>query len=146
MIESISKETFFSIESLKLSWKRYLRATQAEVKDHVGIDYFGWNFDENIKRLHEKIVENKYQPSEVFKFKVPKQNRMQRTLTLLQVEDALVYQAFANNIATDAFNELKKTGSNSFGFAINDQVALGLDIFKEENPDYYFLKNIQINI
>ena len=62
MIESISKETFFSIESLKLSWKRYLRSLQAEVKDHVGIDSFGWNFDENIKRLHEKIVENKYQP------------------------------------------------------------------------------------
>jgi len=63
MIESISKETFFSIESLKLSWKRYLRATQAEVKDHVGIDYFGWNFDENIKRLHEKIDEKDFYSS-----------------------------------------------------------------------------------
>ena len=140
MIESISKETFFSIESLKLSWERYIRIGQWEIKDHVGINSFEWKLEENIKRLHEKIIENKYQPSEAFKFKVPKSNRLQRTLTLLQVEDALVYQAFANNIATDAFNELKKTGSNSFGFAINDQVALGLDIFKEENPEYYFFK------
>ena len=54
MIESISKEAFFSIESLKLSWKRYLRVGQAEVKDHVGIDSFGWNFDDNIKRLHDQ--------------------------------------------------------------------------------------------
>jgi hypothetical protein len=140
MIESISKEAFFSVESLKLSWERYIKVGQQEIKDHVGINSFEWKLEENLKRLHEKIVENKFQPSEAFKFKVPKSNRMQRTLTLLQVEDAIVYQTFANKIATDSYDEVKKTEFNSFGFSTNDQVALGLDIFKEENPDYYFYK------
>ena len=139
MIESISKEKFFSIESLKLSWERYIRIGQREIKDHVGINSFEWKLEENIKRLHEKIIENKYVPSEAFKFKVPKSNRMQRTLTLLQVEDAIVYQTIANKIATDSYDELKKTEFNSFGFPTNDQVALGLDILKEEG--YYLGDN-----
>ena len=143
MIESISKETFFSIESLKLSWERYIRVRQWEIKDHVGINSFNWKLEENLQRLNEKIVEDKYQPSEAFKFKVPKSNGLQRTLTLLQVEDALVYQTFANNIASDAFDELKKTELNSFGCPVSDDVKLGLDIFKEENPNYYFYKGYQ---
>lgn len=140
MIKSTTKELFFSVDSLKLSWERYVRIGQAEVKDHVGIDSFQWELEENIKKLHKKIVENKYQPSEAFKFKVPKSNGMQRILSLLQVEDAVIYQTFANNIATDAYKELLKTESNSYGFPVNDQVALGLGIFNEEIPDFYFFK------
>ena len=58
----------------------------------------------------------------------------------MSIEDALVYQAIANKVASDNYKRLAENNSFVFGSVLHPEVEKGLDILNAENPDFYFFE------
>ena len=134
-------EDYFSYNCLLLAWERYIRTNQKEAKDYLGIRAFGSNLEENINRLSAKLLNNTFKPSRPPKFFRPKPNGMQRTITILLVEDALVYQAIANSIASKNYDSLTKNTAYIFGSVLNEEVKEGIALLNNNDAEFYFFKS-----
>jgi hypothetical protein len=138
-------EKYFNVKNLKLAWERVLRWTDKTAKDHFGIKSFRIDFDKNLKLLNQKLLERSYKPSRPVKFYVPKSSYMQRTKSMLLIEDAIVYQAIANIIASVAYDKLQQNDSFIFGSVLSPEVKLGPDILdqvdKDDEVNLFFFKN-----
>jgi hypothetical protein len=132
---------YFSNDCILLAWERYIRCNQKEAKDYLGIKAFGSNLEENINRLSTKLLNNTFKPSRPPKFFRPKPNGMQRTITILPVEDALVYQAVANSIASNNYESLTKNNAFIFGSVLNEEVKEGITLLNNEDAEFYFFKH-----
>jgi len=129
---------YFNQENLKLSWERVNRWQEKTVKDQFGIKTFRYNLDENLKTLSQLLLSGIYVSSKPEKFFVPKSSKMQRTKTVLCIEDALVYQAIANIIAVSAYDKVSKNNSFVFGSVLNPETKLGTEIFHSKNESNFF--------
>lgn len=138
MIEVYS--TYFSLEAIKLAYYRVQSGSDRMVKDKVGLRAFGSKLDENCFMLSNKIKDGNYKPQIAFKYYEPKPSRTQRTKTLLMVEDALIYQAIANKIAENAFDKLKEHHDFVFGSVLSPEVAKGISLLSEEQPQYFLFQ------
>ena len=133
-------EKYFNEENLKLAYYRVVCWTERLVKDRFGINAFGSDLDENCKNLAEKLRDGAYIPQKGFKYYEPKSSGTQRTKTLLFIEDALVYQAIANVIASNVYPQLSDTEDFVYGSVLMPDVAKGVEIFKEQNQNFFFFK------
>ena len=131
---------FFSNDCLLLAWERYIRSVHRGAKDLLGIRAFGSNLEENINRLSTKLLKNTFKPSRPPKFFKPKPNGMQRTITILPVEDALIYQAVANKIASENYDSLTKHNAFIFGSVLHEEVKKGVALLNNDNAEFYFFK------
>lgn len=131
---------YFNPDAIKLAYFRVQCWTDKTVKDSVGLKAFGANLEDNSKRLSEMIISGQFSPQRGFKFYVPKASRTLRTKTLLNVEDALVYQAIANKIAELHQPRLAELDDFVFGSVIAPDVIKGINLLREEEPNYYFFK------
>lgn len=131
---------FFSPNAILLAWNRYIRTGQKDAKDYFGIRAFGTKLNENIKRLSDSILDGKLTPRHPPKFYRPKSSGMQRTVTILPVEDALVYQAVANAVATRSFDILTENNDFVFGSVLHNEVAAGVDTLKMKDAELFFFK------
>ena len=132
---------YFSNDCILLAWERYIRNNQKEAKDYLGIRAFGSNLEENINRLSAKLLNNTFKPSRPPKFFRPKPNGMQRTITILPIEDALVYQSIANSIASNNYDSLTKNNAFIFGSVLNEEVKEGLALLNNDDAEFYFFKS-----
>jgi len=110
------------------------------IKDQVGIRAFKAQLDENCDRLSEQIIQGNYKAQRGFKFYVPKPSKTMRTKGVMFLEDAIVYQAIANVMATKCYDTLEQYSPFVFGSVLNEHTKKGLDIFKEEKPNFFFFK------
>jgi len=133
-------EKYFNEENLKLAYYRVVCWPERLVKDRFGINAFGANLDENCKNLADKLRDGAYIPQKGFKYYEPKSSGTQRTKTLLFIEDALVYQAIANVIAANVYPQLSDTEDFVYGSVLMPDVAKGVEIFKEQNQNFFFFK------
>ena len=133
-------EKYFNEENLKLAYNRVVCWPERLVKDRFGINAFGANLEENCKNLADKLRDGAYVPQKGFKYYEPKSSGTQRTKTLLFIEDALVYQAIANVIANNVYPQLSDTEDFVYGSVLMPDVAKGVDIFKEQNQNFFFFK------
>lgn len=133
-------EKYFNEENLKLAYYRVMCWPDRLVKDRFGIHAFGANLESNCKNLSDKLKDGEYVPQKGFKFYEPKSSGTQRTKTLLFIEDALVYQAIANVIASNVYPELANTEDFVYGSVLTPDVAKGINIFKDQNPNFFFFK------
>ena len=133
-------EKYFYEENLKLAYYRVVCWPERLVKDRFGINAFGANLEENCKNLADKLRDGAYVPQKGFKFYVPKSSGTQRTKTLLFIEDAIVYQAIANVIASNVYPQLSETEDFVYGSVLAPEVAKGIEIFKEQNQNFFFFK------
>jgi len=108
-------EIYFNPDNLKLAYNRIICWPERMVKDRFGIHAFGSQLDKNLKHLSEKLISGKYTPQHGFKYYEPKSSGTQRTKTLLMIEDALVYQAIANVIASRNYDLLAEHDDFVFG-------------------------------
>lgn len=131
---------YFNIEAIKLAFFRVQCWPDKTVKDQVGLKAFGHNLEDNARHLHEKILNGKYSPQRGFKFYTPKSSRTLRTKTMLEVEDALVYQAIANKIAEIHQPKLAELEDFVFGSVLAPDVTKGTDLMNEKEPNYFFFK------
>lgn len=133
-------EKCFSKTSLKLSWERVISSVGADAKDYFGIGVFSRNTDIVLGKLSELIISEKYQPKKPFKYFEPKKSGTQRTKTVLNIEDALVFQAISNHIAELEYSNLNETNESVFGSVLNKDVSKGIKLLDEEPENFYFFE------
>lgn len=109
-------------------------------KDRFGIHAFGANLDSNCKNLAEKLENGEYTPQKGFKYYEPKSSGTQRTKTLLFIEDAIVYQAIANVIASKVYPQISDTEDFVYGSVLMPDVEKGELLLEETNPNFFFFK------
>jgi retron-type reverse transcriptase len=139
----MNKETFeiyFGIENLKLAYFRIVCWPERLVKDRFGIHAFGADLDNNLRLLSEKLISGKYSPQRAFKYYEPKSSGTQRTKSLLMIEDALVYQAIANVIASRNYDLLAEHDNFVFGSVLVPETKQGVELLHKEDPKYFFFK------
>ena len=90
------------------------------------------------------LIRDEYRASRPPKYFMPKSSGMQRTITVLPVIDALVFQSIANHIATKVFHLLADNNDFVFGSVLHEEVSLGLKVLDGHNPEYYFFKPWQL--
>ncbi len=133
-------ENCFSKSSLKLSWERVISSVGADAKDYFGIGVFSRNTDIVLSELSELLLSEKYQPKRPFKYFEPKKSGTQRTKTVLDIEDALVFQAISNHIAELEYLNLIETNKCVFGSVLNESVSKGVQLLEEETDNFYFFE------
>ncbi|REE26003.1 reverse transcriptase (RNA-dependent DNA polymerase) [Winogradskyella pacifica] len=133
-------ENCFSESSLKLSWERVISSVGADAKDYFGIGVFNNNTDRMLSSLSQLLLSDKYQPKRPFKYFEPKKSGTQRTKTVLNIEDALVYQAISNHIAELEYSSLAETNNCVFGSVLNENVSKGVNLLDEEPDNFYFFE------
>lgn len=133
-------ENCFSKSSLKLSWERVISSVGADAKDYFGIGVFSRNTDMILAELSELILSESYQPKRPFKYFEPKKSGAQRTKTVLDIEDALVFQAISNHIAELEYSNLRETNNCVFGSVLNKDVSKGVKLLEEEPENFYFFE------
>ena len=131
---------YFNTEAIKLAFYRVQCWPDRMMKDQVGIRAFKTQLDKNCKQLSEQLIEGKYKAQRGFKFYVPKPSKTMRTKGVMFLEDAIVYQAIANNIAKESYETLEQYSPFVFGSVLNEETKKGLDILKEEKPNFFFFK------
>ncbi|MCS3798508.1 reverse transcriptase domain-containing protein [Niastella sp. OAS944] len=129
---------YFDEQSLRLAWERMKCSNGRDVRDFFGIEVFSISLKSNLKALSEKIAAGNYQPQRPFKYYEPKASRTHRTKTVLFIEDAIVYQAIANRIAFNNFENLNRFNDYVFGSVLHPQVAGGNMLLDMADGDYYF--------
>ncbi|MCC2598431.1 RNA-directed DNA polymerase [Sphingobacterium sp. FBM7-1] len=133
-------EKYFSPRQLKLAWERMIRSNGRDIKDYWGIEIYNVKLDENLKMLSDKIISGHFKPSRPFKYYEPKASGTHRTKTILPLEDAIVYQALANKIATDKYALLADNNGFVFGSVLHPEVEKGTDILDNEKAEYFFFE------
>lgn len=137
----------YKIENLKLAWNR-LNTSTANLfyKDYYRelFWYYEMTLDNNLKQLSERLKNHTYKYEIPIKFYKPKSSGLQRTFSLLSIEDQIVYQAFANVIVPDLLKKRRKFELNTvFSNIISDDIN---SIFLFHNWRYgykAFKKNIK---
>lgn len=140
-------EKFSSTRNLELAWMRLKTGQNNQYKKYYRTLFLAYELTEkeNIKRLSERLRGGSYRPSSILRFYQPKPSGLQRPITLLHLDDLIVYQAMANVIA-DKFNERKKDVEfkNVFSNVLNRNKETKIFFFKRWQEGYgKFIKYIK---
>ena len=124
-------QKYFSPAHLRLAWERMIRSNGKDIKDFFGIEIYGANLDRNLTRLSEAIINGKFKPQRPFKYYEPKASKTHRTKSVLSIDDALVYQAIANTVASANYKKIDETNSFVFGSVPQREVEKGIDLMND---------------
>jgi len=131
---------YFSPNNLRLAWERMVRSNGRDIKDFFGIEIYSSNLDKNIIRLSDAILNGEFKPQRPFKYYEPKASKTHRTKSVLSIEDALIYQAIADTVATVNYKRLAENNSFVFGSVLHPEVEKGLELLDDPDADYYFFE------
>ena len=112
---------YFNPEAIKLAFYRVQCWPERMAKDLVGMRAFSVDLERNCEMLSNKLSGGNYKPRRGFKYYVPKSSLTNRTKTMLFVEDAIVYQAIANQLAADSYDMLYEHESFVFGSVLSPE-------------------------
>ena len=133
-------QKYFSPDNLRLAWERMIRSNGKDIKDFFGIEIYSSNLEKNLKRLSDAIIKGEFIPQRPFKYYEPKASKTHRTKSVLSIEDALVYQAIADTVATNNYKRLTENNSFVFGSVLHHEVEKGLEILMDPSADFYFFE------
>jgi hypothetical protein len=131
---------YFNIENLRLAWERMIRSNGRDSKDIFGIEIFSVNLEKNLSSLNAAFKNKQYKPSRPFKYYEPKASKTHRTKSVFCIEDAIIYQAIVNIIATTNYKKLSDNNQFVFGSVLHSEVQKGTDILKNEDAEFYFFE------
>lgn len=100
----------FTLGNLQRAWRWTLTNSQPEFKNYFRHIYRAYSLaeDELLTDLHYRLVKGTYTKSHSVKIYQPKKSGIQRTITLISVEDQIVYQALVNIIAEKLTPQIKR--------------------------------------
>lgn len=92
--------TLISTSNLELAWRRIVTGRNFQYKRFFRSLYLAYEIahKENIHLLHQRL-KGAWQPSSPHRIFLPKASGLQRPISLLPIEDQIVYQAVANSFA-----------------------------------------------
>jgi hypothetical protein len=108
----------FSIDNLHRAWRWLNSNPDSYYKGFFRHIYRAYAIaaDENLKELHKHLLNEEFEPTHSIKIYLPKKSGIQRTYTLLTIEDQIVYQALVNVIADRLFPKVKaRYNKENFG-------------------------------
>ncbi len=139
-MNKIITQSLFNEEDIELAWERVCASVGSDVKDYFGINVFESKISFHLHEMYRELEENEYVPTKPFKYFEPKKGGTQRTKTVLNIKDAIVYQAIADKIGSLLFDRLAKNKDYVFGSVLNENVSKGVEILDDDDPDFYFFE------
>jgi hypothetical protein len=109
---------FASLKNFELAWYRIVRGSNKEYKRFFSHLYPSYQFalQTNLADLISEVREGKWQPSAGVKIYFPKPSGVLRPLTLVPLNDQIVYQSICNFMADKFFRSLRPLyGVKAFG-------------------------------
>ena len=109
---------FISLSNFRLAWERILRGSNAQYKQFFRHLFPSYNIasDTILKDLVARLRRGHYQPSRAVTVYFPKPTRVLRPVTLISLNDQVVYQAIANFVANRFYRSLRPNyGVKTFG-------------------------------
>lgn len=105
----------FSLKNLNLAWRRINTGTGHLYKRFFRPIYLAYEIaaDENLKDLSERLKGGSYEPHKPIRFYLPKPSGLQRPITLLALEDQIVFQCIANVFAEKVRQRREKVQCNT---------------------------------
>ncbi len=100
----------FHLDNLRRAWRWLNTNSDALYKGYFRHIYraYGVAAEDNLTDLHKRLIKEEFQPQHATKLYLPKKSGIQRTYTLLTVEDQIVYQASTNVIADRLLLKMRK--------------------------------------
>ncbi|EHH1110016.1 hypothetical protein J7H87_003216 [Vibrio parahaemolyticus] len=139
-MEQVKTQGLFSEDDIELAWERVCASVGSDVKDYFGINVFNSNISFYLKEIFKELDENNYIPIKPFKYFEPKKCGTQRTKTVLNIKDAIIYQAIADKIGYLLYNKLSQRNEFVYGSVLNENVSKGVSILEDDEPDFYFFE------
>ncbi|EOX4447586.1 reverse transcriptase domain-containing protein [Vibrio alginolyticus] len=139
-MKQIKTQGLFSEEDIELAWERVCASVGSDVKDYFGINVFDSNLAFYLNEIFRELEQNEYVPVKPFKYFEPKKCGTQRTKTVLNIKDAIVYQAIADKLGALLYDKLDRNRNYVFGSVLNENVSRGVDILEDDEPDFYFFE------
>ena len=127
----------YSIDNLHRAWRWLNTNSNGFYKNYFRHIYraYAISIDDNLKDLRARLTREIFLPTHATKIYLPKKSGLQRTYTLLSVEDQIVYQALTNIVAERLFPKVKKRyGKEVFGHLYAGQISL---FFYKDWRKYY---------
>src|ERR1700735_2218362 len=109
---------FLNLRNFNLAWDRILRGSNGQYKRFFSHLYPSYQFAAPtiLRDLIERVRLGHYSPSNSTTVYFPKPTRILRPITLISLNDQVVYQAIANFIADKFFKSLRANyGVKTFG-------------------------------
>src|SRR5258706_1933666 len=109
---------FLSLSNFELAWERVLRGSNAQYKRFFSHLFPSYQIasQASLTDLMSRIGRGIYVPSSAITVYFPKPTRILRPITLLTLNDQIVYQAIANYLANKFFRTLRPDyGVKTFG-------------------------------
>jgi hypothetical protein len=109
---------FLDLANFQLAWERVLRGSNTQYKRFYAHLFPSYNIasDAYLQDLVSRIRQGHYQPTKALTVYIPKPTRILRPITLLSLNDQVLYQAIANYIANRFFKSLRpQYGVRAFG-------------------------------
>lgn len=137
----------FSVDSFSLAWERFIRSNQRDGKDYIGISSFRKNLTQNLADLSQEVITGKFDKNITRppKFYKPKPNGTQRTITVLPIKDALVFQAITNYVATRSFEKLNQNKDFILGSVLEEDVRLGNKLLRRKEANFFLFESWTAN-
>ena len=129
----MSMSKLFSYKNLDLAWRRMNTGSNYQYKRYYRELYYAYEVavSQNLKDLQIRLKGGSYKPKESTRIYIPKPSGLQRPITLLELEDQIVWQAVANVFAeklrpkrskvelTKVFSNILNNDTNSIFFVKN---------------------------
>ncbi len=111
MTEDIKKA--YRTDNLKRAWVWINSNSNYQYKNYFRDLYkaYSYSIDDNLKDLQKRLKKGTYRPVKPVKVYLPKKSGILRPITLLSIEDQIVYQALVNVIAEE---HMKKTKTSNY--------------------------------
>src|SRR5713101_3423291 len=100
----------FRLDNLLRAWRWLNTNPEALYKGYFRHIYRSYAVaaEDNLADLHKRLLKEEFQPEHATKLYLPKKSGIQRTYTLLTVEDQIVYQALTNVVAERLLLKVRK--------------------------------------
>jgi len=94
-------DRLFSQKNLKLAWQRIITGTNPQYKRFFRPLYYAYEIaiNDNLDDLSKRLKGGSYQVNPPTRIYIPKSSGLQRPITLLSLEDQIIWQATANIFA-----------------------------------------------
>ena len=101
MSNPLSFKKFISLPNLELAWRRITTGNNHPHKRYFRNLYYAYEtaLVANLENLHERLAGGSFRPQPPKRIYLPKPSGLQRPITLLSIEDQIVFQATANYFA-----------------------------------------------